>query len=792
MHDPRSGVSPNSGEDAASWAPHVSPAFLTRLLDTVQQAIIAVDRRECVTFWNAFATRLYGFTRDEALGKNIADLTVPESGRESARAIMDSVWAGNPWMVEFPAAHRNGSSVPARVRLLPSRGDDGQVEAIIGISEDMSAEIAARESMQQNQERFELMLRSTGDAIFDWDVVTDELWGNPLYHEMAGPREPGQSARDHLIAALHPEDRDTVLADAREAAGSGPAFRVEYRFFHHAQQQYVRVLERGFFIRSGEGKLRRVVGVMTDISRMEAMEAAIRASEERFRHIFEESPLGIVIFDGSFHIVNTNSAYRRMLGYAAGELGGRSVVELTHPEDRASFERAAPAIFGADRPYFQTEKRYLRRDQSVVWTSVSATALPRREGAPAMGLALVEDITERKRMVDELSSAKARAEAAAGAKLRFLAQISHEIRSPMSGVLGMLELLDGSELSAAQRSDLGGARQAAMSLLGMLDEILDLTRLDQQRLTLHRGPYSPRQLAAEVLGLYRNKASAKGVTVHQQENGPIPETHFSDPARIRQILMNLVDNALKFTPEGTVTITLSATEAAMEIRVEDTGIGIPAASLETVFDSFSTISAETSASIGGTGLGLAISKRLARLMGGDIAVSSVLGQGTCFALTLPLDPAGTLTAVPPPLLRQPQSFPGRRVLVVEDNPINQRVAAGLLRRMQCDVEVAADGVEALGIALRSRFDLILMDAMMPIMDGFEATAEIRRREGAGRRVPVIGLTALATEDDRERCLAAGMDDYVSKPADAAILADVLRRWLPAGSGGETGVGSPSR
>ena len=223
---------------------------------------------------------------------------------------------------------------------------------------------------------------------------------------------------------------------------------------------------------------------------------------------------------------------------------------------------------------------------------------------------------------------------------------------------------------------------------------------------------------------------------------------------------------------------ISAIHSTLCFTVEDTGMGIPPDSIGSVFATFSAISGITSASVGGTGLGLAISQRLARLMGGDITVSSLLGEGSRFTLLLPLTHGSAAIDLPPVIVTMPATFPGRRILVVEDNPINQRVAAGILRRLECDVKLAANGIEGLTKALASPFDVIFMDAMMPIMDEFEATAELRRREPAGRRVPVIGLTALATEEDRIRCLAAGMDDYLPKPADFSAIGAVLSRWLP--------------
>jgi PAS domain S-box-containing protein len=753
----------------------MDPSFYAQLLDAVQHSIIAVDRDEKITYWNNYATRLYGFTAAEVIGRSINDVTASPA-TDATRAIMDAVWAGQPWMGEYPVRHRDGASVPARVRLFPIFNAQRIVTGIIGVSEDISAELANRRALQNSQERFDLLARSTSDAVWDWEVATDTVWANAAYNELVGPRLPGQSANAAWLARVHPDDRANLQRQMAAAATSGATFANEYRFLHHATGQYARVMDRGYFIRDAEGALIRVVGAMADISHITDIEQAFRASEERFRLVFEESPLGIVIFDSQFQIIQTNAAYRRMLGYSAQELLGRSVISITHPDDQPACARLVADLFTADQPAFRVEKRYTRRDNSLVWAAVTCALLPSRTPASPLGLALIEDITEQKRVRDELSAANVKAEAAMGAKMRFLAQVSHEIRSPMNGVLGMLELLDASPLVPEQRDNVTAARQAATSLLGMLEEILDLTRLDQQRLPLHPRQYAPARLTNEICALYRVKAAAKNVELKVQIAPGVPEYHIADPARVRQILINLLDNALKFTTNGSVQITVEPDAGMLQFTVTDTGIGIPADSLDSVFETFSAISAQTSASVGGTGLGLSISRRLARLMGGDITVNSRVGDGSRFALTLPFDseapPAPGALASP-----QPAVLSGRRILVVEDNLINQRVAVGLLRRLDCHADVADNGVEALQLALSNHYDAIIMDAMMPIMDGFETTAELRRREPDGVRVPVIGLTALATEEDRQRCLAAGMDDYIPKPTNFQALSTVLSRWL---------------
>ena len=570
----------------------MDPSFYAQLLGAVQHSIIAIDRDEKIIYWNNYACRIYGFSADEVLGRSIGEVTANPAS-VATRAIMDTVWAGEPWMGEYPVRHRDGSSVPARVRLFPIFNAQHIVTGIIGVSEDISAEIAARRALQNSQERFDLLARSTSDAVWDWEVAADTVWANAAYNALVGPRPPGQSASAAWLARVHPDDRANLQRQMANSATAGSTFSNEYRFLNHATGQYARIMDRGYFIRDAEGQLIRVVGAMADISHITDIEQAFRASEERFRLVFEESPLGIVVFDNQFQIIQTNAAYRSMLGYSAQELLGRSVVSITHPDDQPACRRLVADLFTAGQPAFRVEKRYIRRDNSTVWAAVTGSLLPSRTPAAPLGLALIEDITEQKRVRDELAAANAKAEAAMGAKMRFLAQISHEIRSPMNGVLGMLELLDASPLAPDQRDNLTAARQAATSLLGMLEEILDLTRLDQQRLALHPRPYSPSQLTRDICALYRVKAAAKNVPLNVHIAPGVPEQHLADPARIRQILINLLDNALKFTTNGDVGITLEPQAAMLQFTVADSGIGIPADSLDSVFETFSAISAQT-------------------------------------------------------------------------------------------------------------------------------------------------------------------------------------------------------
>jgi signal transduction histidine kinase/ActR/RegA family two-component response regulator len=386
----------------------------------------------------------------------------------------------------------------------------------------------------------------------------------------------------------------------------------------------------------------------------------------------------------------------------------------------------------------------------------------------------------------QLEDARYKAESATVAKSGFLAAMSHEIRTPMNGVLGMLELLDEPSLQPGQREYLDTARRSGEALLAIIDDILDLSKLEAGRMEMEAVPFAPRRAIEDVAALLRPLASDKGLGFSTHIASEVPAALVGDGRRVRQILINLVGNALKFTSAGFVRIEASMTEgdARLRIAVIDSGIGMDDDTTGRLFTEFTQADSSTTRRFGGTGLGLAISRRLAVLLGGDVTVESRPGHGSTFTLVLPAIAAAAVqeragAARPAQFARGFQPI----VLLVEDNPVNQLVAQRMLQLEGCEVDIAHNGAEAVDRARERHYDLVLMDCHMPVMDGFEATAQLRRMPELGAHLPIVALTASVLDADRARCLEAGMDATLAKPLGRTALSQALAEWVrrPAAS-----------
>jgi PAS domain S-box-containing protein len=546
------------------------------------------------------------------------------------------------------------------------------------------------------------------------------------------------------------------------------------------------------------------------IARIKA-EEAVKESERRYRELAELLPQTVFELDAQGNIIFANSFGLATFGYTPDDLKkGLHVLKVVASEERRRMEEdlgyqiVPPSLPLHTLPrHSSDEYRMLRKDDSTFPAMVYATRIE-RDGKLVGWRGIVTDITERKASEKALKQAKESAEEGAKAKAEFLANMSHEIRTPMNAVIGMTGLLLGSSLDFEQRECVEIIKCSGDALLATINDILDFSKIEAGRMELEKKTIHLQSFLAGSLNLLAANAREKGLKLHYQIDGSVPDSINSDPTRLRQILINLLSNAVKFTEEGEVMVTVSSQVGQaghgihLHFAVQDTGIGIPPERINRLFQSFSQVDMSTTRKYGGTGLGLAICQKLVGIMGGRIWVKSELGKGSTFHFSVPVDIDYSLASslggkdASSTCLRQSLcQAQGRtegdfhkeindelRILIAEDNEVNKRVIKKMLRKLGFRADIADDGQEVLEALEKQFYDLILMDIQMPKMDGLEAASLIRKRWPFAEQPCIIALTACALEGDRERCLDAGMDGYISKPVKMEDLREALGKCEP--------------
>jgi PAS domain S-box-containing protein len=654
----------------------------------------------------------------------------------------------------------------------------------VRIYTDVTARREAERAVRESEALYRLLAENATDMIVRIGLDGVRRYASPASREITG-YEQEELVGACVVESVHPDDR----AAAREALGRISRGEIErqiaaYRF-RRKDGHDIWLESRRRLIRGPDGEPLEIVAVVRDISVRKAVEDALQASEARYRLLAESTSDMIMLQRGSREQTYISPAVQQILGYSPVQFANRSIAEIIHPDDRPRVEALFETL-GPESPTGLSLHRMMHAKGHEIWVEVLYRWTRARDGSPIV-IASGRDVTERQRQAEELRAAKEAAEQASEAKTQFLATMSHEIRTPLNGVLGHADLLlEDRTLALTQRRHLERIQSAGDALLTIVNDILDLSRIEAGRVDLAPRPFAIHDLVDNVFAIVRQLAERKGLLLDFTIDERVPARVIGDESRLRQILLNLLNNAIKFTPAGQVSLSVNWAGSEDEpnriaFRVEDTGIGIPVDKQARIFDRFSQVDSTTSREFGGTGLGLAISRRLVELMGGAIAVESTPGQGTIFSFSIVMPPAGKGEAgasVEEPAAIQPTRS---TILLVEDNDINQEIASAVLRRAGFNVVVASGGHEALEAleAEPDAFDLILMDMQMPGMDGLTATRRIRELPGRAGRLPIVAMTANVLPAQVQACREAGMNDHIGKPFRRAELLTTLGRWLPA-------------
>ncbi len=786
------------------------------LLHTLEHhSIVSVaDRNGRIVSVSEGFCRISGYSAEELIGR---DHRVVSSGHHPAE-FWRAMWhtaQGQAWHAEVCNRAKDGSLYWVDSVIAPFFDAEGRIEKYVSICTD----ITPIKRLQQEAEAAHLHAAEASRFLRE---MTDRL---PLrlgyidkdlryrFVNAAQCRFLGLD-RDQLIGRTRQEATGRPLPEAlrrrHEAALRGEASSYEHQEVVDgtAHTYDVRLVPD----RDADGQVIGFFAVSADITDRKQAENELRQTLTLLRAVLDASTQVSIIAvnpDGRIRVFNRGA--EQMLGYAAEEVVGRETSMHFHDRDelraRAAelserLGRKVHSGMALVEPEVMNEPHewtYRRKDGSTVPVSLAVTAMHDDEGQLVGYLGIAYDISLRRQYEDSLRQAMHEARRADRAKSQFLANMSHEIRTPMNAVIGFARLLEDTPLDADQRGLVTKLRNAGTSLMGLINDVLDLSKIEAGEMTLEAVPFSLHQLLAEQRDLFEAQAVAKGIRFELNLAPGLPDGLVGDPTRLRQVLVNLIGNALKFTSRGGVTLSAEADTAQagrvrLRLRVRDTGIGIDAEAQRRLFQPFVQADDSTTRRFGGTGLGLAIVKQLVELMSGQVRLNSSPGVGSEFVAEIELPLAGTTTLVQPTEAAPSRdALAGTRILVVDDSEINLEVASRLLQRFGAQVRTCAgarDGIDALRHAPEA-FDIVLMDVQMPELDGLQATRIVRQELGL-TRLPVIALTAGVTADERARALAAGMDAVVSKPLDPEGLVRTILKALgradkgpaPAAAAGE--------
>jgi PAS domain S-box-containing protein len=746
---------------------------------------------------NAALCRMLGYTEAELLTKTWEDITHP--GDLAACERWKNLLHRDPEAcpdTEKRYLHRSGAVVWVRVRISVVRNGRGEPSFHVVHVEDITARKRAEEALSESEERFRIMADGCPAILWVTGATGQVRFINRMYRQVFGTT-CAELDGDKWQMLIHPEDAPGFVAVFQRAILERAPFQCEARVRRaDGEWRWLRTYAEPRF--SSAGEFLGLVGLSPDVTERKQAELALERSEQKFRQLAENiHEVFWMNSPGTGEILYVSPAYERVWERTCESLlrSPLSWLEAVHPDDLESAHRMlARQIQGESG---SVEYRIGTPGGEEKWIRDRAFPVRNAAGQVIRVVGVAEDITERKRYEEELIQARKGADAANRAKSCFLANMSHEIRTPMNGILGMVQLLMQTDLTPEQRDYAGVAETCGRTLLALIDDILDLSKIEAKKTALEMRSFNLRDEVEHVYRQLRPQADAKGLSFEWRIAPEIPPVVRGDAFRLRQVLTNLCVNAIKFTERGGLTLDAAplgdaGSAAAVRFTVADTGIGMRSEQIPALFSAFTQADPSTTRKYGGTGLGLAICKQLVDLMHGAIGADSRPGQGSSFWFTAVFDPPLPGEELPArrhahALRPRAQTARTARILVVEDNHTNREVALAQLRKLGYQADAALDGVAGVEAVESGNYDAVLMDCAMPVMDGFEATRLIRR--GKHPDIRIIALTADAMPADRERCLCEGMNGYLSKPVELDRLAEALATWLPAtdAEGPEAGV-----
>ncbi len=780
---------------------------LALIAERTTNMVVITDAQRRIVWVNKAFESLSGYTLEEVAGRVPGHfLQCPDSDSVVVAEMRDAIRAGRECRVKVHNRDKQGRRYLVDIEIQPLREPDGTLTGFMAIESDVTEQEQRRQEMLALQRQLQVAAEVTRTGWWELPIDTMRPIWSPVVRQIHEVPDDFVPDLENAVAFYQGAAAVTIAGAIERSITTGEDFDVELPIVtYRGNQRWVRSVGHAVTAPGEGGRVVRLAGAFQDITELVTQRERLREQADRLDVTVRAGNLGTwdwYVLTGEAHF---NDAWCAMLGYDAHEIEGSVTTwnALLHPDDRPGVMAALTDHLEGRSPEYRVEFRMRRKQGGWCWVLSQGRVIARdQDGRPVRVAGVHVDINAAREAADALERARRAAEEAARAKSEFLANMSHEIRTPMTAILGFADVL--AEDKALAAAGPGGRealdaidtiRRNGRHLLSVINDILDLSKIEAGKMAVESVPTDPAQACADVVSLMRVRADAKSLALDLLQQGPIPRTILTDPVRLKQILTNLVGNAIKFTETGSVRIHLAFEPApdapTLRISVEDTGIGMTTDQLAALFTAFHQADSTTTRRFGGTGLGLAISGRLAEAMGGTITVHSQPGRGSRFTLTLPVDRAAALDlhdaapTRPAPARVEPAAniahrdapaarpLEGLRILVAEDGPDNQRLILAYLTRAGAQVRLVENGrlaVEAVAAEHSPPnapgFDLVIMDMQMPEMDGYTATRALR---AAAPGLPVIALTAHAMPEERERCFNAGCVGYATKPIDRAAF-----------------------
>ena len=728
--------------------------------------------------WSSQVRRI--FEADDAFiptGEAMARLLTPEASELVNSSVRDAARLARPFDIEFDAVTLRGKEVRLRSVGRPEQVG-GQTVRVVGTIEDVTAKRKAEAERLRYEALNEQVSRLSGIGGWEFDLRTNETIWSPQVRQIYEVGEGYNPPLEDHPKFVAPEYSEAVALARRQAVVQGLPANLEFEGITATGRRiWVRNIYQAERV---NGRAIRLYGTAQDITEEKAAEAEMALLHTRLKVAVEAAELRVWEIDLETGVMQWDPQAPPIFVGPEMEstLRASSSLDFIHPDDRDAFAQLTGNVVLSDAPSV-CRVRTRAPDGSFrhveIRMCLSSVYADKRKI-----LGVSRDVTRDVMLNEELVRKKREAEEASLAKSQFVARMSHEIRTPMSGVIGMLEVLHRTEVDPANLAHATTALKSARDLMSVLDDIIDASQLESRHLSLESAPFRLSAVVNDVASLFDSLAHSKSLTLAASVEAYVPEWVVGDARRIRQVLTNLVGNAVKFTDVGGIEITLryDANQQVAHFVVRDTGIGVAEDKVDKIFDQFFQADSSTTRRHSGSGLGLAISKQLVGLMGGTIQVHSKLGEGSAFHFTI----AAPVSAAPSAEDVEPHATPDKslRILVAEDNRAMQEILRALLEAGGHQLTFVSNGRDAVAMAASRTFDVILMDVMMPMVDGPTATQRIRELGGRAGGIPIIAMTANALVGDRDRYMAAGMTDYLSKPIDVAALFAALARATAVG------------